>query len=65
MGYNLSFSVNSYNYCGEMYEENIHLHLNNGTIISFLNIEEYNDFIEQMESLKGEIKTEITHLKCE
>lgn len=57
--------VNSYNNCGEMYEENIHLHLNNGTIISFSNIKEYNDFIEQMGSLKGEIKDDITHFKCE
>lgn len=65
MEYRLSFSVNSYNECGEMYEKNIQLHLNNGTIISFKSMKEYESFIEQMKDLRNEIEEDITRLNEE
>lgn len=55
MGYELSFSVNLHDEDGDIYEEGILVHLGNGVILTFKNMDEYNNFIDSMESMRGEI----------
>ncbi|WP_176523846.1 MULTISPECIES: hypothetical protein [Bacillus cereus group] len=49
MGYNLCFSIDED-------DKSILLHLGNGIIISFTTLDEYEDFIKNMNSMKDEIK---------
>ena len=49
MDYKLCFSIDED-------DEAILVHLGNGVIISFATLNEYDDFIDQMKSMKDEIK---------
>lgn len=55
MDYKLSFSVNLYDDEGDCYEECINLHLDNGIIIQFRDIDAYDNFHEKMKSMRTEI----------
>jgi hypothetical protein len=56
MKYDLSFSVNLHDYEGDVYEECIMVHLGNGVILQFKDLEAYEDFIARMVYMKAEIK---------
>lgn len=54
--YKLGFSINLHDKDGDVFEQGILLHLNNGTIITFNTLDEYKDFINQMQSVIPEIE---------
>ncbi len=59
----LSYSLNKYDRNGEMWDVCIDVHLNNGVILSFKTIEDYDDFISQMRRMREEIVENEDYLK--
>jgi hypothetical protein len=54
--YDLSFSINLRDEDGDSYEDCILLHLGNGVILQFENMDSYERFIDNMRAMKGEIQ---------
>ena len=54
--YDLTFSVNLHDSDGDVYEECIMIHLGNGVILQFKNMDSYQRFIDSLNSMKSEIR---------
>jgi len=50
------FSVNLYDKDGDKYEDGIYLHLENGTILRMKDMNELDQFIKNLETIKDEIE---------
>ena len=61
MEYDLSFSVNLLDDEGDVYEECIMVHLGNGVILQFENMDSYQRFIDGLNNMKSEIRENLTH----
>ena len=52
----VTFSINLYDYEGDIYQEGIYLHYDNGFIIRLKSLEELDEMIENLQSISKEIK---------
>lgn len=55
MAKKLSFSVNLHDQDGDVYDDCILLHIDEGVILKFGNLAEYDQFIEDMQGMRAEI----------
>lgn len=55
MEYKLSFSVNLHDDEGDCFEKCINLHLGNGIILQFNDIDAFDNFSEKMQSMRKEL----------
>ena len=61
MKYDLTFSVNLHDEDGDVYEECIMIHLGNGVILQFENMDSYERFIDNLNGMKSEIREHLTY----
>lgn len=59
MKYDLTFSINLNDDEGDSFEDCILLHLGNGTILQFKDMDAYDNFIEQMQNMRAEIRNNL------
>ena len=60
MKYDLTFSLNLHDIDGDVYEECILIHLGNGVILQFENMDSYDEFIDNLNYMKSEIRENLT-----